>query len=372
MCGITGYITTKPNTAGEAKEILKKLLVSSSQRGTDATGISFVKDNRIVILKDDKPADKFILSNKYRELMAENNPEILIAHTRAATKGNAKDNNNNHPIQAGSLAMAHNGIISNDDEVFKNFRLNRAGEVDSEAIIAIIAHYKKKTLTTREAIQKGIKQIRGSMALAIINADNERELHLVRAGNPIAVAYHKPTGIIYFASTDEIIKNSIAKHKFYFDFFIETLTNKKDYVINELNDDTGYRLTAEKITGYKVETKPYSSYNNYSKWNGYNWTDDDKEKTAKIPVYNKIYDFKQPVKKPSKITSEDLEKRLEILHELTQNYTATQKELTETKRIENCLLDRAIKENETDESKKKDDCIVTNSTQNYLQRNYLE
>lgn len=363
MCGICGYITTRPNTAKIAKSMIANLLVASEVRGSDASGIAFVKNNKIVCVKDGVKASIFTKSKKFIEIIEKNNPEIMIAHTRQQTQGTHTDNKNNHPLVDGNIAIVHNGIISNDREVFTTFKLKRDGFVDSEAIVKLIAYYKKDKLTTREAIQSAIKNIQGSLAVAIINANNDRELHLIRDTNPISLAYHKPTGIIYFASTDDILLNGLSEHKKVFFIFDDIIDQSNDYLLSELDNNTGYRLTANKITSYAIETKAWNSYTvPATKTTAETIADAVESFIHKKPKYIKITDFTKPIKRPSLVSSDDLEFRLAMLDEENQNGILTAYELSEIKRIDNCLFDREQKE-----AKKSNKIIYTGANSDYYE-----
>ena len=358
MCGITGYITTKPNQAKNAKQTMADLLLYSSSRGTDATGIAFVHNEKIICVKKGIPASKFIQSAPYKNAIKRYSPKIMIGHTRAKTQGDQKDNNNNHPLIAGNIALVHNGVLYNEDDVFKDFKLERKGEVDSEAIVQLVNHFKtKKSDITRVAIQCTCKEIRGNMAIAVINAKNDRELHLVSSGNPCVLAYQKSTGTIFFASELDILKYALYQGKQYHRFFYD-YTNTDDFIFRELDAEEGVRLTAEKTSQYKVERYvysyksdyDYSSYHRGEHWEGGAWVKDVKptkkgkakqqsllpEPKKKEKKYTATFDKRESVKKPSQYCTDDLLDRLELLEDMDAN-KQTINEVNEVKRILNTL-----------------------------------
>jgi glucosamine 6-phosphate synthetase-like amidotransferase/phosphosugar isomerase protein len=357
-----GYIATNPRYAKRAKNNMAYLLMASQVRGDDASGIAFVKDEKIFCYKDGVPASDLVVRPKYAEIIKGHNPKIMIGHTRAKTQGDAKDNNNNHPIVAGKLAMVHNGVIYNDKQIFTDFKLKRDGEVDSEAIVRLIQHFKKmNALNTRDAIIKTAKEVHGNMAIGVINALNERELHIMSSGNPAVLAYEKSSGIIYFASTEAILKEALYTGKQYMGFFFET-DNQHDFIFRELAQNEAVRLTSEKITTYEVER--FTS--NYGQSYGYvNHQDEEwdytrrewvKKKTVqqsllpaskeKKPAYVAYTDAKQPIKKPSLYSTDDLERRLEALEELETNGALTIQEQNELTRINNMIVFRTMREEE--------------------------
>ena len=115
MCGLFGFLRY-----GEAIKNLSTLTNSlaeqSAVRGTDATGIAFNEGGKLKIIKDGKSA--YELDFKLGDDIC-----TVIGHTRHSTQGSEKKNCNNHPFpgKVGGLhfALAHNGVISNDDELRK-------------------------------------------------------------------------------------------------------------------------------------------------------------------------------------------------------------------------------------------------------------
>jgi len=356
MCGIVGYIVTRPEEAKNAKKKMASLLMYSTGRGTDASGIAFIHDEAIVCVKKGVSAHKLIASDAYKKALKKYSPNIMIGHTRAMTQGDEKDNNNNHPLVSGAMALVHNGVISNEDEVFKDFKLQRTGEVDSEVIVRLIDHFKRtKSDITRVAIQNACKEVRGGLAIAVINAKNDRELHLVSSGNPVVIAYQKSTGTIFFASEKTILQNALFTVDAYHNFFYED-TNKDDFIFRELETDEAVRFTAEKSSRYKVERYVYS-YETVHKgehWDAlrFEWMKnkpkkteqtslltEGKKKIGKNRTYLTGYNVLEPIKKPSQFCVDDLLERVMLL-ERVPVFKRTTNEDNEIKRITDTLNNR--------------------------------
>ena len=92
----------------------KDLSVAAEVRGTDATGIAYVRGSSIVTYKKPKPAHKV-------KLFFPRGTRSVIGHTRFTTQGSEKRNCNNHPFEGHygteSFALAHNGLLYNDREL---------------------------------------------------------------------------------------------------------------------------------------------------------------------------------------------------------------------------------------------------------------
>ena len=205
MCGIIGFLTDKPSE--DNYKMLGDLLYISSARGTDATGIAIVEDKKIKVVKEDIPADKFI-KKYYLGLKKEiSKASIVIGHTRLATQGHQRDNNNNHPIIGKKYVMVHNGTCSSMTRV-KGYPYK--GTVDSEILLSYIEE---------KGIEKGLEELQGSAAIALIKEGDSKTVHLWRHSNPLWIAYDPKRQAIFFASTEDILKDGLSNLLNFFSSF---------------------------------------------------------------------------------------------------------------------------------------------------------
>ena len=175
MCGIIGYIGDK-----RPEKILIDGLKKLEYRGYDSAGIALF-NNEVQIIKSlgkiSNLEDKINNSN-----LIDSN--IGIAHTRWATHGEPSEVNA-HPHRIGHITLVHNGIIENAKELkedLQNKGVKFNTNTDTEVIAALIDYYYDGN--TKEAIEKAIKDLKGSYALAIIN-DQEDKLYAVRCESPL-------------------------------------------------------------------------------------------------------------------------------------------------------------------------------------------
>jgi predicted glutamine amidotransferase len=182
MCGIAGILRVGKEPI--AAEQLKSLLLGIQHRGTDATGIAIQNGKDVHVYKTDEIAWKFIEAKQTAAFLEEHllpETDVVLLHTRAATQGDPAEFKNNHPMWAGKSAVIHNGMIQNDDELFKEMG-GRKAETDSDVIRAIVDKY--------GMTKKGIKQLqrlRGSCAAAIVSTEFPGKLMLLRAGSPLVL-----------------------------------------------------------------------------------------------------------------------------------------------------------------------------------------
>ena len=185
MCGIAGVkrFGNSPITLDE----IRVLLASLEHRGTDATGIALMAGNQIDVHKNDDAAWRYITSKGFTTFIEEkltDQVDTVILHTRASTCGNPRENKNNHPLTLGGAAIVHNGMIGNHIDVFKELKVERSAETDSDAIRAVVDVYG----ITMDAI-KAMRKLEGSIAAACIDPRYPGKLMLLRSGSPLTMAH---------------------------------------------------------------------------------------------------------------------------------------------------------------------------------------
>ena len=217
MCGISGIRRYGDKPIEEI--MIRSFLLGLEHRGNDATGIAMQrKDGEVLVYKDDIAAWTFVKSKGYENFLNEHlNDDIIqvILHTRAATKGNPRKNINNHPLHAGKAAVVHNGVLNNDDALFRELELERNAETDSDILRAIV----DKFGVTKEAIRK-LNKVRGGAAIAALHPEYPGLMLLGRSGNPLTQASNGD--FFCFASEKNIIHKAmrpwVSWHKKWFQF----------------------------------------------------------------------------------------------------------------------------------------------------------
>jgi glucosamine--fructose-6-phosphate aminotransferase (isomerizing) len=178
MCGIVGY-TGNRQALGLLVEGLKRL----EYRGYDSAGVVVIGGDGLNLQKA-----KGMISELEKRLQPAEGTTGL-AHTRWATHGRPSDENA-HPFLdcTGRMAMVHNGIIENFQElrerlVAKGHRFT--SDTDTETIVHLIeSHYKGDLVA---AVRKACKELRGTYAIAVLHADHPGTLVAARFENPLVV-----------------------------------------------------------------------------------------------------------------------------------------------------------------------------------------
>jgi len=197
MCGIAGFCLSPDEHGIDSRKLSMSLLTSIQSRGRDATGAAWVnksdptsKKTTISVSKAPVPADLFA---PYLDQMGRGVRRAIL-HTRWATKGSPQNNLNNHPIVSGKIVGVHNGVLTNDDEIFDYFGEERKAQVDSEAAFALL----NRTIYKPQEV---LRSLEGRVALAWLDARDKRDLHLARVSeSPLAIGQTEK-GSFVFAST---------------------------------------------------------------------------------------------------------------------------------------------------------------------------
>lgn len=187
MCGIIGYIGEK-----NPVDILINGLKSLEYRGYDSAGIALKDKDKIEIIKS---VGKIV--NLEEKLKQEKtiSSHLGIAHTRWATHGKPTEKNA-HPHTAGRVTLVHNGIIENAEELREKLKkegITFYSETDTEVVAALINKYYDKDPI--KAINKAIKEVKGSYALGILFQESD-DLYAVRKDSPLIVGIGKEENFI--------------------------------------------------------------------------------------------------------------------------------------------------------------------------------
>lgn len=181
MCGIVGYIGKQ-----QAAPIILDGLSKLEYRGYDSTGMAVFDGTGIQI---QKAAGRLqVLENMTRG--GETMPGFAgIGHTRWATHGQPTDlNAHPHDNKEGTIAVVHNGIIENYQQLKQRLcdhGYTFVSDTDTEVLVQLIDYYYKGN--PLEAITKVMHRVEGSYALGILFSDHPEELFAVRKESPLIV-----------------------------------------------------------------------------------------------------------------------------------------------------------------------------------------
>lgn len=200
MCSLFGLIDY--NDVLDQHQTTKIISVLSREceaRGTDATGISYVSNNRLHVFKRPLAAHRL-------QFHIPKASKIIMGHTRLTTQGSERYNYNNHPFlgrAAGkTFALAHNGVLHNDaflrsTEPLASTRI----QTESYVIVQLIEKYKALNF---ESLKQAAEKIEGSFTFTVMDQNNN--LYFVKGDNPLCI--YQFNGFYLYASTEEILKRT--------------------------------------------------------------------------------------------------------------------------------------------------------------------
>lgn len=194
MCGIIGYSGHRP-----AVPLLVEGLHHLEYRGYDSSGVAFIQAGKLQVVK---AAGK--LSALEAKLAHE--PVMIstcgIGHTRWATHG-APEERNAHPhlARGGSLAIVHNGIIENFQELRDELTASGCtfvSDTDTEVLACLIEEERKRASSLLEAFARALRRARGAYAVAMVAPEEPGTVYAARLSAPLLIGVG--TGECFVAS----------------------------------------------------------------------------------------------------------------------------------------------------------------------------
>ena len=218
MCGIWGISDMGADITHKTLiKIIKRLMILSETRGKDASGIAVMQDDRLCVLRKAKSSHELLKDMEFIRYLEDNilkstSGNIWITgHSRLVTNGTQYNPENNQPIAKKHMALVHNGIIVNEDELWNGLPENtREYEVDSEAVLETIHYQYMKSGSAREAAAKAFKCIRGMASVICLMQVGH---HMVTASNngSLYQCGSKDGKLVIFASESLMLKRLISE-----------------------------------------------------------------------------------------------------------------------------------------------------------------
>ncbi len=183
MCGIVGYVGKR-----DATPVLVEGLHRLEYRGYDSAGLAVVHRGRLQVTKTaGRVAD---LRAKVQQAAKST---IGIGHTRWATHGEPNEvNAHPHTDTAGRIAVVHNGIIENAEQLREQLTLSGVtlvSDTDTEALAHMIAAEiaADATISLAEATCRTLNRVEGAYGLVVLDTKNPDQLVVARNGSPIVL-----------------------------------------------------------------------------------------------------------------------------------------------------------------------------------------
>ncbi|MFP3014558.1 MAG: glutamine--fructose-6-phosphate transaminase (isomerizing) [Arsenophonus sp.] len=252
MCGIVGAVAQRNITS-----ILIEGLRRLEYRGYDSAGLAIVDDKSNLMLF--REAGKVqILADKVKKHSVIGSTGI--AHTRWATHGQPSKKNA-HPHTSEYIAVVHNGIIKNYQELREQLKKQNyifTSETDTEVIAHSIHLELQKGGTLREGVQRVITKLKGDYGAVIMDSRTPELLVAVRCGSSLIIGLGVDEN---FLASDQLALLPITRRFIYLeDGDIVEVTSKAVHIF----DHKGVEVKREEIESnlhYDISDK--GIYNHY-------------------------------------------------------------------------------------------------------------
>ena len=181
MCGIVGAVAER-NVVPILMEGLRRL----EYRGYDSAGIAVLNDAELIRMRR---------VGKVQELQSALDEQPVsggtgISHTRWATHGVPNETNAHPHVSSDQIAIVHNGIIENYEELREDLRkegYDFVSETDTEVVAHRIHHNMQKDGDFATAVKQTVAELEGAYAMAVMSVKHPDELIIARAGAPAVV-----------------------------------------------------------------------------------------------------------------------------------------------------------------------------------------
>lgn len=259
MCGIISVLSFD--------EKISDCLISSLERleyrGYDSAGIAYI-DNHDSKLKRIRSVGK--IKNLKSLVDSEDiQSNIGIGHTRWATHGKVTELNA-HPHYCDGVAVIHNGIIENYQDLKKMLIENGyefESETDTEVIAKLIAFNIKNGSDFVKAFQDSLKKFTGAFAIVAIYEKEPNVLLGAKKGSPMAIGLSDDEKNFYIAS-DAIALSSLAENISYLDegdFVICKKSDKLDYqIFDELGSEVKREIVSNNVSLKDVTKNGFETF----------------------------------------------------------------------------------------------------------------
>ncbi|MCL4131845.1 UNVERIFIED_CONTAM: hypothetical protein GTU68_048796 [Idotea baltica] len=252
MCGIVGAISKR-----DVSDILLEGLKRLEYRGYDSAGMAVL--NKGLLERIRRPGKVAELGNALQE--SNMSGIVGIAHTRWATHGVPSEYNAHPHICNGRVAIVHNGIIENYQELRE--MQSKAGfkftsDTDTEVIAHQIVLYLDKGDSLFFAVQNTVKDLKGAYALGVIDRTDEDRIIAARSGSPLVIGVGEDENFI--ASDVHALLKETQKFIYLENGDIAEITRDKISIFNLDGEFVEREIKTSKQSSEAAEKGEYAHY----------------------------------------------------------------------------------------------------------------
>jgi glutamine---fructose-6-phosphate transaminase (isomerizing) len=245
MCGIFGVISSSPVLDDE----LRVLVEHAQQRGRDSSGlVTFVNDT-YQIYRADYPITRLL-----KEVLPQAT-HLVLGHSRLITNGLA----DNQPVVRDDVAVLHNGIIVNEEDIWPQIGKTRTLQVDTEVIAALAAAYLESDGELAQLPAHILSFCRGVVACALILPklgklclfSNNGSLYVGRNGGATLFASERHPLMVVGCNQVEQVRDAV---------FIDIPVSQASLDISDRNERKADLIPALSLSGAEEKLLEYRRY----------------------------------------------------------------------------------------------------------------
>jgi glutamine---fructose-6-phosphate transaminase (isomerizing) len=252
MCGIVGYIGRR-----DAIPVLLEGLRSLEYRGYDSAGLAVIYRNKLQVTKT---------AGRVQDLRERVNDRaratVGIGHTRWATHGEPNEvNAHPHTDASGRIAVVHNGIIENAEQLRDSLTsrgVKLVSDTDTEALAHLIAAEvadDSRPVSLEDAVRRALRHVEGTYGLVVLDIKHPNELVVARNGSPIVLGIGDSE---MFVASDVAALVRYTKQVVYLDDAEVATVHAADYRTMPLDDSARRAASARKVpTTVEAEADDY-------------------------------------------------------------------------------------------------------------------
>ncbi len=220
MCGIFGIIAKEGAACDGATfhRAILQLFKLSEPRGREAGGLVIAAGDQATVFKRPMAPTAMLRSPDFKSFFRASETayrtgqaHAAIGHCRLVFNGTETVIGNNQPVISTHCAGVHNGLITNDEEIWRDHGdMVRTLETDSEVAFRLIDHYTEKSGDLAAAIARAFAEFSGTASLGFFRND-ARVMALATNNGSIYTMALREAGIFVFASERHILESMLAR-----------------------------------------------------------------------------------------------------------------------------------------------------------------
>lgn len=154
MCGIFGAVTRSPLSSRERRVLLRH----AQQRGRDSSGLLVHTSAGYAVSRADVPVVRLARTVDFTDV------DVFVGHSRLVTNSTV----DNQPVLRSGVAVFHNGIIVNDEQLWQATGLTRHLAIDTEVIAALVVEHLETSPDLDDLGERLLARLQGVAACAIV------------------------------------------------------------------------------------------------------------------------------------------------------------------------------------------------------------